>query len=61
MYNMLDGIQYPIAAGVGAVIGCLITVLVAVIGIWFPGVFAWLWVPPVAGTVVGLIAASYAK
>lgn len=59
--NMLSGIEYPMLAGFGAIVGCLFIPVLALVGIWFPAVFAWLWLPPVIGTAAGLISAPFTK
>lgn len=57
MRNFLDGIEYPIFAGVGALIGLVIgTPVLALLGFIFPALWgAWLFSPAAVGAVLGLI------
>jgi hypothetical protein len=63
MGNFLDGIQYPICAGLGACVGLFIgTPIMAALGLIWPALWgAWLFAPAAAGAVIGLIWASYIK
>lgn len=59
--NMLDGLQYPILAGAGAIAGIIIMIPFAIASIWLPALSGWLWAPPVLGTIAGLVSAIWAK
>lgn len=61
MGNFLDGIQYPLLAGMFGIIGAVLCIPLAGLGLIWPAIFSWLWVPPVAGIVIGLIVASYVR
>lgn len=63
MGNFLEGIQYPIFAGLGALIGLVIGVpLLAALGFIWPALWgAWLFTPVAAGTVIGFIFAGMLK
>lgn len=63
MGNFLDGIQYPIFAGLGALIGLVIGVpLIAALGFIWPALWGvWLFAPVAAGAVIGFIFAGTLK
>lgn len=57
----LSGIEYPLFAGLGAILGLVIDIPLAVIAIHWPEVWSYMWIAPVLGTVVGLIGAAFVK
>lgn len=63
MGNFLDGIQYPILAGVGALLGLFIGApVLALLGLIWPVLWGpWLLAPVAAGAVIGLILAGFAR
>jgi hypothetical protein len=46
---------YLAFAGVGALIGAVVSVLMAFSGIWFPVMLQWAWIAPIAGLVAGFM------
>ena len=59
--NFMKGIEFPILAGFGAVIGIIVMIPIAIASIWFPWLALWLWVPPVFGTIAGLVSAIWTE
>jgi hypothetical protein len=60
--GMLDGIEYVLFAGVGA-LAMLFTVtpVLALLAIWFPALWAWAFVPVGVGALAGFIFAAVCK
>lgn len=63
MGNFLDGIQYPIFAGLGALLGLIVGVpILAVLGFIWPALWgAWLFSPVAVGAVIGFIFAGFLR
>jgi hypothetical protein len=63
MGNFLDGIQYPVMAGFGAVAGLVIGVpILAALGFIWPVLWGgWLFSPVAVGAVAGLVFAGFMK
>lgn len=63
MGNFLDGIQYPIFAGLGALGGLAIGVpILALLGFIWPALWgAWLFSPVAIGAVAGFTFAGFIK
>ena len=63
MGNFLDGIQYPIFAGLGALIGLFFGVpILGLLGIIWPALWgAWLFAPVAIGVLLGLISAGFMR
>jgi len=60
MINM-DGIQYPIFIGIGAVTALPVCVVIALLAIFFPVLWPW-WLAPVpVGMFAGLMVACFSK
>ena len=58
----LRGIEYPMFAGLGAIVMlCTATPVLAIFAIWFPALWAWVFAPIAFGAVAGLIAATVIK
>lgn len=61
---MIDmrGIEYPMFAGLGALVMlCTVTPVLAVLAIFFPVLWGWVFVPVGFGAFAGLIAAVFIK
>lgn len=63
MGNFLAGIQYPIFAGLGALLGLFVGVpILAALGFIWPSLWgAWLFTPVALGAVAGFIFAGFLK
>ena len=57
----LDGIEFLVLTGAGAIIGTIIAVLVALLSIFFPSLIYFVFLPPVIGTFVGFFSAFFVK
>ena len=60
---MIDtrGLAFFAFAGMGAVVGFVVAVPLALIGVVFPVVWGWLWVPILSGTVIGAVFGALAE
>ncbi|MBL9048479.1 MAG: hypothetical protein JNK19_00015 [Tabrizicola sp.] len=61
---MIDmrGIEYPIFAGLGAILMlCTVTPVLTVLAIFFPVLWGWVFVPVGLGAFVGMIVAVFIK
>lgn len=56
--SYLDGIEYPLLAGAGALLGLILGApIVAVLALFWPALWGWVFAPCAVGAVVGLILA----
>lgn len=54
----LKGLEYPLFAGGGAIIGLFIgSPIIGILSIFFPALIPWIFAPVAAGAVIGLLAA----
>lgn len=61
---MIDmrGIEYPLMAGLGAIAAlATATPILVVLALFFPALWAWVFVPVGVGAIIGLIAAAFMK
>lgn len=62
MHNILQGIEYPMLAGLGAIVMlATATPILAVLALFFPVLWGWVFVPVGVGAIAGLIAAVFVK
>ena len=58
----LRGIEYPLMAGLGSIVAlATATPILAVLAIFFPALWAWVFVPVGVGAIIGLIAAAFMR
>lgn len=59
MGNFLKGIEYPIFAGLGALLGLFVGApVMALLSLAIPGLWAWSLVPCAIGALIGLVIAA---
>lgn len=61
---MIDmrGIEYPMFAGLGALLMLFtVTPVLALLAIWFPALWAWVFAPVAVGAGVGFVFAAFLK
>jgi len=61
---MIDmrGIEYPLMAGLGSIVAlATATPSLIVLALFFPTLWAWVFVPVGVGAIIGLIAAAFMK
>lgn len=60
MGNFLQGLEYPMFAGLGALLMLFTaTPVLALLAIFFPALWGWIFVPVAFGAVAGLIVARF--
>ena len=60
MGNFLQGLEYPMFAGLGALLMLFTaTPILALLAIFFPALWGWIFVPVAFGAVAGLIFARF--
>lgn len=58
--DIMKGIEYPILAGFGGFLGCLLLIPMGLLALFvWPALVSWLWVPPVLGIVAGFCSAPF--
>jgi len=60
--DFLKGIEYPLFAGLGAILMMsTVSPILAALAFFFPVLWGWVFVPVGVGAIVGLIAAVFIK
>lgn len=55
----LNGIQYPIFAGVGALLGLFVSAPLCLVAIFIPTLWAYAFAPVWIGAIIGLVWAAF--
>lgn len=57
----MKGIQYPIFAGIGALIGLCVSAPVCLAAIFFPSLWAYAFAPVWIGAIIGFVWAAFVR
>ena len=57
----MNGIQYPIFAGIGALAGLCLSLPVCVVAVFFPALWAYAFAPVWIGAIIGLVWAAFVR